>query len=97
MNAHGPELEDLDQLVVEAVALLAEEDRPWAIEFDGQCHQEHDRRHRNQDQRSHQFVKQPLENEIPIGDRLVEDRNEGQVADVRVRSRPETQPVGVSR
>ena len=34
VDIHRAELVDLDQLVVEAVALLLEEDRPAAVEFD---------------------------------------------------------------
>ena len=43
-DVHRAELEDLDQLVVEAVALLAEEHRAGAVEPDGERDREHHRR-----------------------------------------------------
>ena len=44
VGVHRAELVDLDQLVVEAVALLLEEHRPLAVELDGDRGQQHHRR-----------------------------------------------------
>ena len=40
---HGAELVDFDQLVVEAVALLLEQDRAVAVELDGERDERHHR------------------------------------------------------
>ena len=43
VGVHRAELEDLDDLVVEAVALLHEKDRPLGIKLDGDGGGNHDR------------------------------------------------------
>ena len=44
LDIHRAELEDLDELVVEAIALLAEEDGAPAVELDGQSDEGHEGR-----------------------------------------------------
>src|SRR3712207_9176400 len=51
IDVHGAELEHLDQLVVEAVALLAEEHRPARVELHGDRGGDEDRRHGDEQDR----------------------------------------------
>ena len=52
VGIHRAELVDLDQFVVEAIALLLEEDRTLAVEFDRQRDERHDRRNEDEEQRA---------------------------------------------
>ena len=65
VDVHRAELEDLDQLVVEAVALLAEQHRALAVELDRQRHQRHHRGEAEQRERGDGLVEQPLERRRP--------------------------------
>ena len=94
---HRAELEDLDHLVVEAVALLPEEDRTGAVEPDGDHRGEQHRRQQDERQRREDDVERPLDDDVPVGDRLVEDVEERHRADEGVGARPEAQLVGVRR
>ena len=62
---HRAELVDVDQLVVEAVALLLEEHRSLAVELDGERDSRHDRRSEQQDQTAGDPVEQPLGDVCP--------------------------------
>ena len=49
---HRAELEDVDELVVEAVALLPEQHRAAAVELDRERDQRHDRQRQQQDRKA---------------------------------------------
>ncbi len=97
LDIHRAELVDLDQLVVEAVALLLEQHRAAAVELDGDRGDQHDRRRRQQQQAADDLVEQPFHHHVPVGDRLVEDVEHRDVADIRIGARPETQLVRMRR
>jgi hypothetical protein len=56
VGIHRTELVDLDQLVVEAVALLLEQHRAAAVELDGDGDDRHDRERGEKRQRSDDLV-----------------------------------------
>ena len=97
VDIHRAELVDLDQLVVEAVALLLEEHRPLAVELDGQRRERHHRRGKQEDESADDVVDHPLGHDVPAGNGLVEDVEEGDLADEGIGARPEAQLVGVRR
>src|SRR5215813_5679251 len=49
IDIHGAELVDFDQLVIETVAFLLEQQRPPAVELDGERRNQHERRRKKQD------------------------------------------------
>jgi len=59
------ELEDVDALVVEAVALLQEQHRAAAVELDGDRHQRHHRRQQDQHDRADDAVERRLQHLVP--------------------------------
>ena len=87
---HGAELQHLDQLVVEAVALLPEQHRPRAVELDEQRDRQHDRRDQRQDERAEQAVLDGLGDPPPVAQRTIDDVQEGVAADVARLQRAET-------
>ena len=95
VDIHGAELVDLDQLVVEAVALLLEEHRAAAVELDGDRRQQHDRGCEQEQDAADEAVEQHLGHHVPVGDRLVEDVEHRDVADIGIGARPEAQLVRV--
>ena len=98
VGVHRAELVDLDQLVVEAVALLLEEHRPAAVELDGERDERHHRQRRSSSaSAADDLVEQPLHHDVPVGDRLVEHVEHRHVADVGIGARAEAQLVGVRR
>ncbi len=94
---HRAELQHLDDLVVEAVAALAEDDRPLAFQPDGDRRRDHQRRKQKQRERRDHDVEDPLGDCVPVGDRLVENVEEGKRAFVGIGARTETQLVGMRR
>lgn len=95
MGIHRAELVDLDRLVVEAVPLLLEDDRAGRGGFDSDCRAKHDRPQEHQGDQAEEDVEAALGNGVPIGNRLVEDVEHGDIADMGVAARAETQIVGV--
>ena len=89
--AQRAELEDLDHLVVEAVAALAEEHRAGAVELDGERGRGHQRQQGEEDQAAGDAVEGRLDHHVPVGDRLVEDVEHRNVADVGIGARAEAQ------
>ena len=72
VDVHRAELEHLDQLVVEAVALLPEEDRARAVELDGECDERASpARSEQQQQCAEDAVLDMLGDAVPVGQRLV--------------------------
>ncbi len=88
---------NLDELVVESVAPLLEENRTFAVEFDGKGDREHDRRSADERKRTDDLVEQPFHHDVPIRDRAVEDIDHRNVADIGIGARAEPEPVGVRR
>jgi hypothetical protein len=82
VDIHRAELVDLDQLVVEAVALLLEEHRAAAVELDGDRRQQHDRGREQEQEAADEAVEQHLGDHVPVGDRLVEDVEHRHIADI---------------
>ena len=72
VDIHRTEFVDLDQFVVEAVALLAEQDRPLRCRLDGDRDGKEKRRQENEAERADDLVEGDLQDDVPIGDRLVE-------------------------
>ena len=97
VGVHRAELEHLDQLVVEAVALLLEEDRSAAVEPDRERDQRHHRRGGEKREAADQLVEQPLHHDVPVGDRPVGDVEHRHVADVGIGTWAELQLVRVRR
>ena len=97
VDEHRAELEDLDQLVVEAVALLAEQHRALAVELDRQRDQRHHRRQPQQGQRGDGLVEQPLDDDVPVGDRPVDDVDQRHGAGKGVDARAEAELGGLGR
>ena len=95
VDVHRAEFEDLDEFVVEAVALLLEEDRASGVELDRDRGREQERRQHQQAQGSHDLVEDQLENDVPIGERLVEHVEHRRRADIGIGSRPQAQAIGV--
>ena len=93
VDIHRAELVDLDQLVVEAVALLLEQDRSAAVEFDCDRNHGHNRRQGDERERADHFVEQPFHHHVPVGDRLVEHIEHRNVAEIGIGAGPEMQLV----
>src|SRR6267142_3069431 len=87
MVVHRAKLEDVDALIVEAEALLAEQHRPRAIELH--------RERQQQDQEADDVVEQPLHHQIPVGDRRFEHVEGGHLAEIGIGAGPEAQLVGM--
>ncbi len=56
---------------------------------------QHDRQRADQRQRADDLVEQPFHHDVPVGDRLVEDVEHRDVADIGIGARAEAQLVGV--
>ena len=95
VGVHRAELVDLDQVVVEAVALLLEEHRPAAVELDENRDHRHHRRQADEQQAADDPVEQPFHHHVPVGDRAVEHVDHRHAADVGIGARAELQLVGV--
>ena len=95
IDIHRAELVNLYQLVVETVAALLEQHRAFAIELDGQRDEQHDGCGADQRKRADDFVEQPFRHHVPVGDRLVENVDHRDVADIGIGARPKPQLVGV--
>ncbi len=94
---HGPELPDVDGFIVEAMALLLEEDRPLGRRFDGDCRAHHDRPQKGDTDEAEGDVEQPLRDGIPVPDRFVENVKHRHLADVGIGTRAKAQLVGMRR
>ena len=97
LDIHRAELEHLDQLVVEAIALLLEENRPAAVEPDRDRDDRHHGERGEQCEAADDLVEQPFHHDVPVGDRAVEHVEHRHRADVGVGARAEPQLVGVRR
>jgi hypothetical protein len=60
---HGAELVDIDDLVVEAKALLLEENRTPAVQLDGQCDQDQKREQPDDEDNGQHDILDRLEDE----------------------------------
>src|ERR1700731_2559567 len=89
------ELEDVDALVVEAEALLAEQHRARTVEFDGERDQRHHRRGEQQHDGADDVVEQPLHHQVPVGDRRLEHLQRRHLAEIGIGAGAEAQLVGV--
>src|SRR5882757_9128048 len=63
---HGAELHHTDDLVVEAIAILHEEDRSWAVEFDKGGDDDHERQEQEEEERTERLVFEPLRQRVPM-------------------------------
>src|SRR6516164_7525025 len=95
IRMHGAELVDFDQLVVEAVALLLEENGAAAVELDRNCSQQHDGGGEQENDAADNLVEQPLHDHVPVGNRLVEHIQHGHAADIGIGARAIPQLVGM--
>ena len=84
VGIHGAELHHRDHLVVEAVARLAEQDRPLGGRLDGDGRADHQRRQRDDGEAGDDDVEHALRHLRPAGDRAVEQVEEGHAPDVGV-------------
>ena len=78
---HGAELQHLDELVVEAVALLAEKRRAGTVQPDEQRDRHHEGRDR-QDQCARMPVLDRLGDPPPVAQRPIDDIQEGVTAEM---------------
>ncbi len=74
---HGAELDDLDDVVVEAVARLAEQHRAAALELDGERDHQAERQEQDEEQRGEQAVLEVLDHQVPARERPLEDVEHG--------------------
>ena len=89
------ELEDVDALVVEAEALLAEQHRARAVELDRERDQRHHRQRKQQADAADHAVEQPFHHQIPVGDRRLEHVERRHLAEIGIGAGAEAQLVGV--
>ncbi|ODN71891.1 hypothetical protein A6302_00823 [Methylobrevis pamukkalensis] len=92
---HRAELHHLDDLVVEAVALLPEDHRTAALGAHGHGRRQHQRRQDDEGERGEDHVEDALGDPVPAGDRLVEHVEEGHAADVGIGARTQAQLAGM--
>src|SRR3954451_18837644 len=92
---HRAELVDIDALVVEAEALLAEQHGAGAVELHGQRHQSHHRQGHEQREGADDAVEQPFHHQVPIGDRRLEHVQRRHLANIGIGAGAEAQLVGV--
>ncbi len=71
---HRPELEHLDEIVVEPEPILLEEDRPAALELDTKRDDRHQRQCRQKQKNREHVVEQALPQCAPARDRLLGQR-----------------------
>ena len=95
LGIHRAELEDVDDLVVEAVPLLPKDHRSLGIELDGDCRAEHHRPEDGDGRQAEEDVEAALGHRIPVGDRAVENVEKGRGAHIGIGARAEAQAVGV--
>ena len=97
MMVERAELEDVDTLVVEAEALLAEQHRTRTVELDRERDQSHHRQRREQHERADDVVEQPFHHQVPVGDRRLEHVERRHLAEIGIGAGTEAQLVGVGR
>nr|GEU28033.1 hypothetical protein [Tanacetum cinerariifolium] len=81
-HRHRAELVDHDFFAIQAVAALAEDDRPLGRGLDGDGNHRHDGQQHDLDQRGQHDVADPLEQTVKAGERRFADGNHGHAADV---------------
>ena len=94
---HGTEFQNLDHLIVEAVALLPEDDGAFAFHANCQHRPKHDRAEHDQRQNREEDVEHPFGDRIPVGNRLVENVEERHRSFIRIGARAKAQLVGMRR
>src|SRR3954470_409431 len=95
MMVHRAELVDVDALIVEAEALLAEQHGAGAVELHGQRHQSHHRQGHEEREGADHAVEQPFHHQVPVGDRRLEHVQRRHLADIGIGAGAEAQLVGV--
>src|SRR5579875_1249958 len=91
VDIHGSEFVDLDHLIVEAIALLFEEDRTLRIQPDGKGDERHHGRKQQKAERTDNPVEAMFDDEVPVRDRLLENIDERNRAGVGIGMGPELQ------
>src|SRR5689334_5521417 len=91
------ELENVDALIVEAEALLAEQYGSGAVELDRKCDERHDGQRDQQRERADHAIEQPFHHEIPVGDRRLENVEGWHLAQIGIGAGTKPQLVGVRR
>ena len=95
MVVQRAELEDVDALIVEAEALLAEQHRARAVELDRERDQRHHRQRQQQADAADHAVEQPFHHQVPVGDRRLEHVERRHLAEIGIGAGTEAQLVGV--
>ena len=70
---------------------------PRAVELDRERHRRHHRQRQEESEAAEHAIDEPLRHHVPVGDRLVDDVEEGHRADEGIGARPEAELVGVRR
>ena len=92
---HRTEFQDVHHLVVEAVALLAEQDRSLAFQLDCQRRYQHHRAQQDKREAGKEQVENTLADRIPVGDGFFENVEKGNRTLIAVSARVEAQLVGM--
>ncbi len=93
VRIHGAELPDIDDLIIEAMALLLEDYRAFAVQLDGNGGRQHDGRQEDYSEQAENNVENPLGDGIPVVDWLVENIQHRHRADIGIGAGVEAQMI----